>query len=70
MAGKKTNKGVQQQHQKYFVKGREVRPCAVYQKKILSNGYKKLRSANYIDTGEVVKNHQGNAMPWAVIQFD
>jgi hypothetical protein len=29
-----------------------------------------LRSANYLDTGEVVKNHQGRAMPWNLINFD
>jgi hypothetical protein len=42
----------------------------VYQKKMLSNGFKKLKSANYTDTGEVVKNSQGRAMPWNLIEFD
>lgn len=70
MAGIKTRKGQQVIHRKHFVNGREVRPCQVYQKKITSNGYKKLRSANYLDTGELVKNHQGRAMPWNLINFD
>ena len=70
MAGIKARKGIQVHHAKYYVGGREVKPCLVYQRKILSNGYKKLKSANYIDTGEVVKNSQGRAMPWNVIQFD
>jgi protein-disulfide isomerase-like protein with CxxC motif len=70
MAGIKTRKGTVQIQPKYFVKGREVKPCQVYQKKISSNGFKMLRSANYLDTGEVVKNHQGRAMPWNLINFD
>ena len=55
MAGIKARKGQQVHHVKYYVGGREVRPCLVYQRKILSNGYKKLKSANYIDTGETSK---------------
>jgi protein-disulfide isomerase-like protein with CxxC motif len=70
MAGIKTRKGTVQIQPKYFVKGREVKPCQVYQKKISSNGFKMLKSANYLDTGEVVKNHQGRAMPWNLINFD
>ncbi len=70
MAGIKARKGMVQIQPKYFVKGREVKVCLVYQKKISSNGYKKLKSANYLDTGEVVKNHQGRAMPWNLIDFD
>tara|TARA_Y100000114_G_scaffold137971_1_gene140609 strand:- start:177 stop:389 length:213 start_codon:yes stop_codon:yes gene_type:complete len=70
MAGIKARKGTVQIQPKYFVKGREVKPCQVHQKKISSNGYKMLRSANYLDTGEVVKNHQGRAMPWNLIKFD
>jgi protein-disulfide isomerase-like protein with CxxC motif len=70
MAGIKTRKGTVQIQPKYFVKGREVKPCQVYQKKISSNGFKMVRSANYLDTGEVVKNHQGRAMPWNLINFD
>ena len=70
MAGIKARKGTVQIQPKYFVKGREVRPCQFYQKKITSNGYKMLRSANYIDTGELVKNSQGRAMPWNMINFD
>ena len=70
MAGIKARKGLVVPGPKYFIKGREVRPCQVYQKKITSNGYKMLRSANYIDTGELVKNSQGRAMPWNMINFD
>ena len=43
MAGIKARKGTVQIQPKYFVKGREVKPCQVHQKKIFSNGYKMLR---------------------------
>jgi len=70
MAGSKNRKGPSIPGPKYYIKGREVRPCQVHQKKISSNGYKMLRSANYLDTGEVVRNHQGRATPWNLIKFD
>ena len=70
MAGIKARKGTVQIQPKYFVNGRQVKPCQVHQKKISSNGYKMLRSANYVDTGEVVRNHQGRATPWNLIKFD
>jgi len=70
MAGTKNRKGPSILKPKYFIKGREVRPCQVYQKKITSNGYKMLRAANFVDTGDLVKNSQGRAMPWSVINFD
>jgi len=70
VSGIKTRRGQQTHHRQYSVGGRKVRPCLVYQKKILSNGFKKLKSANYTDTGEVVKNSQGRAMPWNLIEFD
>jgi|TARA_Y100000296_G_C5152258_1_gene247105 hypothetical protein len=70
MAGTKNRKGPSILKPKYFIKGREVRPCQVYQKKITSNGYKMLRVASFVDTGDLVKNSQGRAMPWSVINFD
>ena len=70
MAGIKTRRGVQVKHRKYFYKGKEHKPCQVVCRKISGKGYKKMMSANCIETGEVIKNHQGSPMPWAHIQWD
>ena len=70
MAGIKARKGTVQIQPKYFVNGRQVKVCLVYQKKMSAKGWGGLRSANYLDTGEVVRNHQGRAMPWNLIKFD
>jgi len=70
MAGIKTRNGQIVAHRKYYHGGKEYRPCLVICRKISGNGYKKMMSANCLETGEVVKNHQGRAMPWAQIKWD
>jgi len=70
MAGVKSRKGQQTVHQKYQVNGRPVRPCQVYQQKISGSGYRRYGSANYTDSGETVKDHNGRAIPWRQIDFD
>ena len=70
MAGVKTRKGQQTNHQKYEVGGRPVRPCQVYQRKISGNGYRRYGSANYIDSGDTVQDSNGVAIPWRQIRFD
>jgi|TARA_B100001245_G_C22551712_1_gene276011 hypothetical protein len=70
MAGSKNRKGPSIPGPKYYIKGRQVKPVQVHQKKITSSGYKMLRSASFVDTGDLVKNSQGRAMPWSVINFD
>jgi len=70
MAGIKSRKGLQINHQKYEVDGRPVRPCQVYQRKTCGNGYRRYGSANFIDSGETVQDNNGVAIPWRQIRFD
>jgi len=70
MAGIKSRKGQQTNHQKYAVNGRPVRPCQVYLQKTSGNGYTRYGSANFIDSGETVQDHNGIAIPWRQIDFD
>jgi len=70
MAGIKSRKGQQTNHQKYAVNGRPVRPCQVYLQKTSGNGYTRYGSANYIDSGETVQDNTGIAIPWRQIDLD
>lgn len=69
MAGVKKQKGSEQVHRKFYAMGQEWRPVKISQKKIFGKGYKTFIGAQSIQTGELYKNQNGRAMPWANISF-
>ena len=69
MAGHKKRKGPKQEHQKYFYKGREYKPCRVTVKKLYSTGSKAYLSASAVDNGDLIfRNHR--PILWAQINWD
>ena len=54
MAGHKARRGPKQEHQKYFYKEREYKPCRVTVKKLYSHGSKTYMSASAIDNGDLI----------------
>jgi len=59
MAGHKKRSGPKQEHQKYFYKEREYKPCRVTVKKLYSHGSKTYMSASAMDNGDLIfRNHR------------
>ena len=70
MVGHKTRRGPKVQHKKYFYKGKEYKPAMVVCQKVFSKNYRKLLSANCVETGDILLNTQGRPWPWQTIQWD
>ena len=69
MAGHKKRIGLPVQHEKYFYKNRQYRPCRVTVKKLYSHGSKTYMSASAMDNGDLIfRNHR--PIPWAHINWD
>jgi hypothetical protein len=69
MVGHKTRSGPIQEHQKYFYKEREYKPCRVTVKKLYSTGSKAYMSASATEGGDLIfRNHR--PIPWAQINWD
>ena len=69
MAGIKTRRGQQTQHQRYYARGQEWKPTRVVTRKRFGNGTREFMAAQSKNTGELYKNSHGLTAPWHSIQF-